>query len=100
MNRIYTTDNISANQRAWYRQKFNPRKCQYCDAPIVFLKDITWRYVVCEAVKKIVNPGEGDTSILQEDGMISREGRRIGWPVHHCPKHPNVQAYNAAVRSR
>lgn len=50
------------------------------------MKNIHGNYVACNAVKKIVNDGEGDVRIMCEDGMISSMGRRFGWPVHECKK--------------
>lgn len=97
MPKIYTTENITANQRAWYEQKFKPSKCKECKKPIVFMKNIHWNYVPCDAVKKIIGENEGDMKIMQEDGIISTMGRRVGWPVHVCVKQSGDSADRKAA---
>mgnify|MGYP006935477758 CR=1 FL=1 len=82
--KIYTNDNIPHNQRVWRLNRYSPSKCKYCGKPILFLKNIHWNYVACDAKKVIVTATEGDRKILDEEGMIVTSGRRFGWPVHEC----------------
>lgn len=84
MAKIYSNQDLTANQREWFRQKHKPSRCKKCQKHIVFMKNIHWNYVACDAVKKIVTETEGDRRIMQEDGIISTMGRRFGWPVHEC----------------
>lgn len=74
---------LTANQRSWNRQKNNPAMCRYgCGMKIVFMKDALWRTIPCEA-RKIVVVKDGQ-KIMEESGLITRLGRRVGWPVHDC----------------
>jgi hypothetical protein len=76
----------TANQRKWKRQRQNPTPCRYgCGGKIVFLKTIVGQTIACDARKLQFNPASS-VSVMMEDGMISREGERVGWPVHVCPK--------------
>jgi hypothetical protein len=86
MRKIYSTENISANQRAWYEQRYNPPKCRACKQPIVFMKNHRWNYVPCDARKIIVNEGDalGSIAIMDAEGIVTTQGRRVGWPVHVC----------------
>lgn len=89
MRRIYSNTNLPANVRAWYAQRYKPAKCRYCGKPIIFLKDIHWNMIPCDAIRKIFNPGdpgERDRKVMGDDGMITKMGRRFGSPVHECLK--------------
>ncbi len=90
MTKIYSND-IPANQRAWYAQRYKPTACKFkCGNNIVFMKAFGGGTIACEARKILVTAG--DMKIMCEDGTISKEGRRFGWPVHVCPKDPKMIA--------
>jgi len=84
--KLYSNQNISENQRSWYRQRYNPSLCNKpnCGKRIVFLKDLHGNTIACDAVKKVVNPGEGDMQIMDDQGIVSKMDRRVGWPIHIC----------------
>lgn len=54
------------------------------------MKDLHGNEIPCDAVKKIVNEKDvnGSIRVMDEEGIISTVGRRIGWPVHECPSLP------------
>ena len=83
---IYTNENISGNQRVWVRERFNPVKCKDCGKGILFMKNLHGNYVPVDAVKKIVNEGDtnGSIPVIDEMGIVTTTGRRVGWPVHVC----------------
>ena len=70
------------NQRQWIRQRQHPRKCSNCKKKIIFLKDARWVTFPCDAVK-VLEKMDG-RRIMEESGLITTIGDRIGWPIHEC----------------
>ena len=63
------------------------------------MKNLHGNEVPCDAVKKIVNEKDpkGDIRVMDEEGIISSVGRRIGWPVHECAASPIQQSASVRV---
>lgn len=80
---------ITLNQRLWHRQKHRTSVCKYCKRmKIVFLKNIHGQFIACEATKVVEK--EDGRKILDEQGIISKMGRRVGWAVHDCSAKPGA----------
>ena len=72
------------NQRQWIIQRQRPKRCnkQDCGKRIVFLKDASGRTFPCDAIK--VRETKDGRRIMEESGLVTTIGERVGWPVHEC----------------
>ena len=59
---------------------------------IVFLKDARWKTFPCDAIK--VRESEDGRRIMEESGLITTMGERVGWPVHECRNQSTTETKN------
>lgn len=72
----------------YQQQKERPTLCRYCNQKIIFMKVIPTGFRPVEHVKRVYDAIDTDTKVVDEQGLVSTMGRRVGWKLHECLQKP------------